>query len=174
MKARGLANIIAVALIFVRGSIAQAEVLDFTTIFKVTNVSAAFISQGRKIMNRIHTSLLVIALFLALAPTALASNTWYVDGAKGNDSNDCKSSLTAACKTIGHAISLASSGDSVIVAAAIYTEGFTIGFSLNVIGSGASTTIIDGGGVHRVINIPSGNVTLSGRRGNASSNASAS
>jgi hypothetical protein len=34
-------------------------------------------------MNRIHTSLLESALFLALAPTALASNTWYVNGVKG-------------------------------------------------------------------------------------------
>lgn len=67
-------------------------------------------------MNHIHTSLLVIGLFFALAPTGLAS-TWYVKGVRGNDSNDCKSSLTA-CKTIGHAISLASWGDSIVVAAA--------------------------------------------------------
>ena len=114
-------------------------------------------------MNRIRTSLLVIALFLAPAPTAIASNTWYVDGVKGNDSNDCKSSLTA-CKTIGGAISLASSRDSIIVAAATYTENLTIGFSLSLIGSGASATIIDGGGLNRVVTISNAGakVTLSG------------
>jgi nitrous oxidase accessory protein NosD len=57
------------------------------------------------------------------------------------------------CKTIGHAISLASSGDSIIVAAATYTENLIIGISLNVIGSGANTTIIDGGGHGRVVTI---------------------
>jgi len=88
----------------------------------------------------------LLAVFLVLASTAaLASNTWYVDGVHGKNKNDCKSSQTA-CKTIGHAISLASSGDSIKVAAATYTENLTIGFSLNVIGSGAVTTIIDGGG----------------------------
>ena len=65
-------------------------------------------------MNRIQTSLLLIALFLSLAPTALASATWYVNGMSGSDGNAC-SSPTNACKTIGHAISLASSGDSTIV-----------------------------------------------------------
>jgi hypothetical protein len=49
------------------------------------------------------------------------------------------------CKTIGHAISLAASGDSIMVAAAAYTtEKPDISISLNVIGSSANTTIIDG------------------------------
>ena len=40
-------------------------------------------------------------LFLApcLAPTALASTTWYVDGVNGSDSNNCLAADTA-CKTI--------------------------------------------------------------------------
>jgi hypothetical protein len=33
----------------------------------------------------------LVALFLALAPTALASSKWYVDGVNGNDKNNCKS-----------------------------------------------------------------------------------
>jgi hypothetical protein len=105
-------------------------------------------------------SLSLVALFLTLTSTVLASNTWYVDGVNGNDANDCQTALTG-CKTIGHAISLASSGDSIIVAAATYTENLTVGFSLNLIGSGANTTIIDGGGVSRVVTINSGVVTLS-------------
>jgi hypothetical protein len=108
-------------------------------------------------------SLPLLALFLSLAPTALASTTWYVNGVSGSDSNTCMSPQTA-CKTIGHAISLASSGDSIIVAAATYTENLTIGFSLALIGSGATTTIIDGGGVNTVVTIPNATarVILSG------------
>jgi hypothetical protein len=51
----------------------------------------------------------------------VASTTWYVNGVAGSDSNNCLSPTTA-CKTIGHAIGLAASGDIVRVAAAIYTE----------------------------------------------------
>src|SRR5438445_808830 len=58
------------------------------------------------------TTLLLMALFLA--PTAVASTTWYVNGVSGNNSNTCTSPTTA-CKTIKHAISLAASGDSIIV-----------------------------------------------------------
>ena len=113
-------------------------------------------------MNRMHASPAVISLFLALAPSTLASNTLYVDGVNGNDSNNCTSAQTA-CKTIGHAISLTSSGDSIMVAPATYTENLTINFSLNLIGSGANTTIIDGGGNSTVVTISStsGLVTLS-------------
>ncbi len=106
------------------------------------------------------TTLLLMALFLA--PTAVASTTWYVNGVSGNNSNTCTSPTTA-CKTIKHAISLAASGDSIIVAAATYTENLTIGISLTLIGSGASTTIVDGGGVNTVVTISNGtaHVTLS-------------
>src|SRR5215469_6490251 len=103
--------------------------------------------------RRQFTSLPLLVLFLTMTSTVLASNTWYADGVNGSDANDCQTAMTA-CKTIGHAISLASSGDSVIVAAATYTENLTIGFSLNVIGSGANTAIIDGGGGGTVVAIP--------------------
>jgi hypothetical protein len=59
------------------------------------------------------------------------------------------------CKTIGHAISLASSGNTVKVAAATYTENLTISVSLKVIGEGAKTTIIDGGRTATVVYISS-------------------
>jgi hypothetical protein len=62
--------------------------------------------------------LVILALFTALAPGALASNTWYVNGVKGSNKNNCKSPQHA-CKTIKHAISLALSGDSVMIAAAV-------------------------------------------------------
>jgi hypothetical protein len=100
-------------------------------------------------------------LLFAAVPAALASTTWYVDGVNGNDNNNCKSPQTA-CRTIGHAISLASSGDTVMVAPATYTENLTIGTTLKVTGAGATTTIIDGGGVNTVVTISSAAVTLSG------------
>jgi hypothetical protein len=98
----------------------------------------------------VFSNLQLLALFLALAPTALASSNWYVDGVHGSDNNDCKSRQHA-CKTIGHAMSLASSGDSLVVATATYRENLTFISSLKILGSDASTTIIDGGGGKTVI-----------------------
>jgi hypothetical protein len=94
-------------------------------------------------MGPIRTKLLVIALSLCMAPAALAS-TWFVDGRNGDDGNDCKSPATA-CGSIGHAIQLSASGDSIQIAAATYQENFTIPFDLTLIGAKAKTTIIDGG-----------------------------
>jgi hypothetical protein len=112
-----------------------------------------------------HTGLTTALLLtvLCLISSAASASTWYVKGVSGSDSNDCKSPTTA-CKTIGHAISLAVSGDSIRVAAATYTENLTISISLKILGSGAKTTILDGGGVGRVVTISSATaqVTLSG------------
>jgi hypothetical protein len=102
----------------------------------------------------------VIALFLALAPLAMAGTTWYVNGVNGSDNNNCLSSTTA-CKTIGHAISHASSGDSIRVAAATYHENLGIGESLKIIGASTGTTIIDGGGVGRSVAINSTSAVVS-------------
>ena len=112
--------------------------------------------------DKLLTSFLFAAVFLALASTAMASTTWYVNGVSGSDSNNCMSAQTA-CKTIGHAISLASLGDSVMIAAATYTENLLINVNLKLIGSGATKTIIDGGGISTVISIvnTAANVTLS-------------
>jgi hypothetical protein len=103
--------------------------------------------------------LVALTLFAAV-PTALASSKWYVDGVNGNDNNDCKSSQTA-CKTIGHAILLSSSGDSIRVAAATYTENLTIGMSLKIVGSSAATTIVDGGRHGTVVSISKTAVNVS-------------
>jgi hypothetical protein len=110
----------------------------------------------------ITAPLLLMALFLAVAPTAVASTTRYVNGVTGSNSNNCLSPATA-CKTIGHALSLSLSGDSIRVAAATYKENLSIGFNSNILGSNAATTIIDGGGVNTVVTISEVNahVTLS-------------
>jgi hypothetical protein len=108
----------------------------------------------------VFVSPLMVA-FLAAATTATASNTWYANGVSGNNKNNCKSPQTA-CKTIGHAVSLASSGDSIMVAAATYRENLIIGKSLTILGSGHTTTIIDGGSVATgvTVSISSVHVTL--------------
>ena len=108
----------------------------------------------RKIMKlRISlSSLLLLTLIVAWAPKVMASNTWYVDGVNGSDSNDCKSQANA-CATIGHAISLASSGDSVMISPTTYQENLTIIINLQLIGSGAAKTIIDGTGSGSVVGI---------------------
>jgi len=108
------------------------------------------------------SSLLLSALSLVVAPAALGTTTWYVDGVHGSDSNNCLSAATA-CKTIGHAISRASSGDSIMVAAATYTENLGVSISLKIIGAAAKTTIIDGGGKDTVVAISTNaHVILSG------------
>jgi len=105
---------------------------------------------------------LALVLFLVSVPMAWASNTWYVNGADGSDKNSCKSRHHA-CKTIGHAVSLASWGDSILIAAATYPENLIIGVSLSIVGSGPHITTIDGGGANTVLTIPNSDtpVTLS-------------
>ena len=104
-------------------------------------------------MNHLRASLLQTGLLLIQTPIALAATAWYVNGVNGSDSHNCESPLTA-CKTIGHAISLAASGDAVTIAAATYIENVTIHVSLTVTGSGALGTIIDGNRSGSVVKIP--------------------
>ncbi len=100
--------------------------------------------KGAIMMYRLLLSgVLALSLVLLPRPSALAANTWYVNGVNGKDTNTCTSSTTA-CKTIGHAIALAASGDAINVAAATYTENLTIPISLTIDGAGATTTIING------------------------------
>lgn len=90
-----------------------------------------------------------VTLFAA-APAALASSKWYVDGVNGSDANDCTSKETA-CKTIGSALQRSARGDSIMVGAATYLENLTMPHGLNIVGAGAASTIIDGGGLGNVI-----------------------
>jgi len=104
--------------------------------------------------------ILIIALSLALPSTALA-NTWYVNGVNGDDGNNCKTPATA-CATIGHAISLAGSGDTIQIAAADYQENLSIPFNLTLNGANAATTIVDGTNSANVFTVGAGiNLTLS-------------
>ena len=107
-------------------------------------------------MNRtlILVGVLASTAFVALAPCAVANTAWYVDAVHGSDGNNCKSAPTA-CKTIGHAISLASSGDSVFVAGAPNNEHLSVGIAVNVIATGAAATTIDANAAGRADAIPS-------------------
>jgi len=109
-------------------------------------------------LNGIVVSLL--GALIMLSSPALAG-TWYVDGVNGDDGNNCKTKATA-CATIGHAISLAASGDTIRIAAATYQENLSIPFNLTLNGAKAATTIIDGTNTANVFTVGSGiSLTLS-------------
>jgi len=111
--------------------------------------------------GKLVTTLLLLAPFLGVTPISVASTTWYVNGVSGSNLNTC-TAPTNACRTIGHAISLASSGDTIMVAPAIYKEHLNIQLNLGIVGSGASTTIIDGTGTGTVVTVGSpAHVTVS-------------
>lgn len=76
--------------------------------------------------------------------TAWAGGPWFVS-TTGNDGNDCLSVGTA-CLTIQAAVTAASSGDTINVAAGTYdVSQIIINKGLTIQGAGASVTTIDGG-----------------------------
>lgn len=94
---------------------------------------------------------LLAVLFFGLAPTARAGGPWYVDAASGDDGNDCLSSVSA-CATVGAAIDLADSGDTIHIAAGVYEEHLSVtGKDLNFVGVGPAETFLDGGSAGRVL-----------------------
>jgi predicted outer membrane repeat protein len=96
----------------------------------------------------------MLGALMMLSCPALAS-TWYVNGVSGDDGNDCKTKATA-CGTIGHAITLAASGDSIQIAAATYQENLSIPFNLTLNGANEATTIVDGTNTANVFTVGTG------------------
>ena len=76
--------------------------------------------------------------------------TWHVSPDSGDDLNDCLSPGTA-CATITEAASRAMDGDTLQLAAGIYTETLEISKQLFLAGAGISSTILDGEHNHRVL-----------------------
>jgi predicted outer membrane repeat protein len=99
------------------------------------------------------------ALLLLSAP--VLGSTWYVNGVSGDDGNNCKTAANA-CGTIGHAISLAASGDTIQIAATTYQENLSIPVNLTLNGAKAATTIVDGTTTANVFTVGTGiSLTLS-------------
>jgi hypothetical protein len=69
--------------------------------------------------------------------------TFYVNGVRGSDKNDCRSPQRA-CKTIQHAVHISASGDTIDVAAAVYPENVSIHHGVRINGAGRDKTIVDG------------------------------
>lgn len=75
-----------------------------------------------RLMRLLPVAATLMAL-MALPSQATAATTWYVDGTLGNDTNSCMAPGPGnACLTIQKAINLASSTDTIIVAAGAYPE----------------------------------------------------
>src|SRR5205085_11324353 len=98
--------------------------------------------------------MMVISLLMSMLPASLAHAATTRRVAKsGVDQGDC---TATACLTIKFAINQAVAGDTIIIAAGVYTENLTIGKSLTLSGAGKDTTIIDGNRAGGVIVIPIG------------------
>jgi hypothetical protein len=85
------------------------------------------------------TLLLLVAALLALPAMASAAQTLEVDGATGADTGGC---VGAPCATIGYAISKASPGDTIDVAAGHYEEQLAIDEPLTIEGAAGGGTEI--------------------------------
>ncbi len=97
----------------------------------------------------ILSALLLTALHMSLALAGPTAATWYVDGATGNDSNDCQTPTTA-CATVAEAVTRAGAGDTVQITAGIYDANLDLQ-DITLVGAGMEATILDGGQRARVI-----------------------
>jgi predicted outer membrane repeat protein len=107
---------------------------------------------GVTMLNR---SIVLVLGALIILPSPAFAGTWYVDGMHGDDGNNCKTKFTA-CATIGHAISLAVSGDTIQIAPATYQENLSIPFNLMLNGAKPATTIINGTNTANVLTVGAG------------------
>ena len=99
----------------------------------------------------------ILVIVAVLAPARLYAADVYVDGAAVGCATGAGTAADPVC-TITAALALASPGDTIRIAPGTYTENLTIGFDLDLIGTGgAEVTIVDGSGVvlERVVTIPS-------------------
>lgn len=105
--------------------------------------------------------LTVLITFGNVMRVAAAAATRYVSPSGADTNNNCLTS-TNPCKTISHALFVAAAGDTIKAAAGTYPEHIAFNKNVTVRGASLSSTLIDGGGVARVIDIlPGTTVTLS-------------
>ncbi|RDK83464.1 hypothetical protein [Marinirhabdus gelatinilytica] len=83
-----------------------------------------------------------IVLLLCFTLPLTAQTTRYVDGINGDNQGGANTCTNAAnpCETLSHTLSVASTGDTVEIADAVYTETLTLSFdiSLNVESEGGT------------------------------------
>jgi Protein of unknown function (DUF1565) len=93
---------------------------------------------SRLLAGRAAVAAVSLAAGIALigAPAAYAANTLYVNASSGVDSSSC-GPLASPCKTISQAVTNASAGDTVMVAAGTYNESVSINQSLTLEGAQA-------------------------------------
>ncbi|EKD42074.1 MAG: hypothetical protein ACD_73C00344G0001, partial [uncultured bacterium] len=122
----------------------------------------------RMLQNRYFLSLLfsIILFFIFLTPLQAWAVSYYVDCATGSDTNDC--SIGSQCLTIGQAITTASSGDTINIAAGTCTVTSTINpgtKELTIQGAGLMgsnlTRVVASGTVSAVFTYNSASITNS-------------
>jgi Protein of unknown function (DUF1565) len=93
------------------------------------------------------TAVLVVGAgggMLGTTPSGASGGTVEHVATTGTDSGNC---ISAPCKTIGYAISVAPAGQQIHVAAGTYNETVDINKPIKLVGAGASTTTINGAGL---------------------------
>ena len=94
-------------------------------------------------------------------PAAPIAGQWFVSPA-GSDANACYNPAVP-CRTIGAALALAAPGDTVNLAAGVYTERLRLTRPVTLAGSSRQYTVISGGGEGTVITVAApARVALSG------------
>ena len=106
--------------------------------------------------SAILTILLAFSFFVLAA--GASATTWNVPG---DGSGTCTTG-NPSCNAIQDAISAATAGDTINVAAGTYYENVVINKPLSLIGALRTTTTIDGSNVGNAVTITASNVTLSG------------
>ena len=114
-------------------------------------------------MHRLPTNIIAgVALALALTFTAQAQNARSFVATTGNDANNC--SASAYCRTFAMALSVTNSGGEIVVVNSGGYGPFTISqpVTINAIGIDASVTQATSGQSAITVNVPTGNVTITG------------
>ena len=101
------------------------------------------------ILTLLLTSMLTLAF--NIQPVKSEPTTWTVDDDGPADFH-----------TIQEAINAANSGDTIFVRSGTYYENVVVSKSLTIMGENRATTIIDGGGNGKVVEISANNIKLSG------------
>lgn len=110
----------------------------------------------------IKTTISFLIFMLIFSPWALSHNQVRALGGQslyvsttGNDADDCLSPANP-CRTVQGAISKASSGDVVNIAAGVYYENIVVKNGVDLRGMGMFSTIIDASGVGKPLFAPDG------------------